>query len=210
MIKVETRYTIRYSKAGYYQYATFYVDTDGKINNKRFHPSHVNVNNIPSLENANTINEILEIIKEFSYGNKAEIYLINSQPPFYYNNPELKQRIKTRIDIVNETISKQCTEFFLKDVVPILIQNNWMVTTSHIGMPVLACKDDNNEWCNIKNGKDNELEYICYSFITGLGLYNDNVNMCQEHGSPSINGFRYLIKHVNQDVIIEKGLYLEL
>ena len=44
-------------------------------------------------------------------------------------------------------------------------QNNWMVTTSHIGMPVLACKDDNNEWCNIKNGKDNELEYICYSCI---------------------------------------------
>jgi len=208
-IKIAKRYTIRYSKAGVSQYADFNEDQYGKINNNHFSPSWVKTSEIPSLKHANTIHEILEIIKAFS-GGRAEIILINGQIPEYYYDDEIKKDIKKRSEIVEQVIAIECLKFFLKNIVPILIKNNWFISTSWMNTPVIIHKNEDNEWDNVNSKELQYIEYICYKLISAFGLYEGNVNFRQEHSEPSIDGFAQLIKYVPDDILRGTKLLVEV
>ncbi len=208
MIKIDKSYTIKYSKAGVRQYADF-NEKDGVIVSKSFNPSWVKISEVPSLDNANTIDEILEIIKEFSY-DTAEIYLINGQLPKYYRNKKLKSDIKARIKIVDEIIAKQCTEFLIKNVVPILIKNKWFIGYSWCGKPIVIYKNRKGEWDNVRDNKLQYLEYICYVLISGFGLSDDNIDFRREHSEPIIDGFSHLIKYVPEDELNKTNLVINV
>jgi hypothetical protein len=206
-LKYDKNYIIRYAKSGIYQYANF-MEFEGKIVNKWFHPTWVNINEIPSLDNANTIDEILTIIKEFT-GNRAEIYKINGMLVDYYNNKQVQIDTDAHIATVEKVIENECIKFFQTHVQPILIKNNWFISYSWCGKPVIIYKDENGEWDNIK--EDNTLiEYMCYRLINGLGLYDEKVNFESEHSKPTLNGFSALLTHIPHEQIESTGLYVKI
>jgi len=197
MIKVVKSYTITYVYAGIEQKATFRADKDGNFLVKDFHPSYCKISDVPSLDNAKTIKEILEIIKRFSYNARAEITAINGIPKYFYYKTKIRKDIKKRAGLIDDFIGKQCTEIFTEHIEPILIKKKWFITRSHIGIPVLAYINKNNEWANIPECNDEKvIEYMCNSFLNKFGLGSDN---------RFYNFFNYL----SQEELEKKGLYKE-
>lgn len=206
-------YTIRYSKSGVYQYASFREDDDGIIVYKSFHPTWVNINEVPSLEKVNTIEEILQVIKDFSYSNCAEIYLIDGMIPEYYNNTQIQIDTKNHISTIEKVINAECYKFFQTHVIPILIKNNWFISTSHIGIPIIIYKNEESEWDNIKHDNDDDellVEFMCYELINGLGLYTKEVNFKSEHNKPILHGFSHLIRQLTYEQVKSTNLFIEL
>lgn len=205
------KYTIRYAYAGIYQYADIRFK-DGIIFDKSFRPRYVSNNTVvPSLDNADNIEEILEIIKGFSYNKRAEIYLINGNYPEYHYNEQVKVDVKIHSDIINNTIKEELYLFFTTHIAPILIKNNWFISTSWCGHPVLINKDENGEWQNIKNERDGDLiEFMCFRLLNEVGLYDGSVDFRKEQGDPYLNGFYQIMKHISSEVIEKSALFVTI
>jgi hypothetical protein len=208
-MKADKHYCIRYSRSGIYQYADF-SELDGKIMSKRFYPIYVNMDEIPSLDNANTIKAILKIIKKFSYNNIAEIYLINGVFPKYYRNKPLKSDIIKYSTEISNLIDAKCLNLFYKHIAPMLIKNKWFVSTSQWGMPVIIYKDKKGKWDNIPDCQDNLLiEFICMSFLNDIGIAKDEVKMREEY-SVCIHSFAPFMSHINYNDVKSLGLFVTL
>lgn len=209
MIKIDKNITIKYSKAGVSQYAHFSIVND-KIVNYTFNPSWVNIEDVPSLEGLETIEEVLEVIKEFSYCNSAEIYTINDELPEYYNDNSLKDSVKDSAKAVSEYIENFCLNFFLRTVNPILERNNWKLGYSWCRRPILIENID-GEWNNIKENKESILiDWVCAEFLNEALDLRIKSNVQSEQGDISVNGLIPLITRIDHDKLKEEGIIIEL
>jgi len=171
MINIDKTYCIKFTYGGVFQYANF-NEKDGVLVRPNFNPSWAKIVDIPDVSNMKTIDEVLEAIKLFSYCNHVEIHLINGQLPSFYNNIEAKiliDSINAKYDIF---IKSQITEFFHSQLKPLLIKNEWKISTSHIGYLVLIEKDENGVWDNIGSNSEKslEFEFLCAKCLMALNL----------------------------------------
>ena len=202
-------YTIKFIYAGINQYADF-SEVDGVITNKRFYPQYVKSGEVPDLTNLNSIDEILEAIKAFSFCQRAEIYLINGMLPEIYNNVSVQDDIRKSSNLIEDIIETECNNFFIKHIKPILIKNDWHIGRSRFMIPVLINKDEDGEWQNIPESPDSLLvEFMCYRFMYAINMYDEKVNL-QPESHLMINGFRELFNKLNKNQIEDCGLYIEL
>lgn len=172
MIKIDKRYCIKFSFGGVLQYANF-NEKDGVLIRPSFSPSWARrFDEIPDVSDMKTIDEVLEVIKSFSYCNRAEIHLINGQLPSYYNNTEAKELIESIKYNYDVFIKSQITEFFNSQLKPLLIENDWKISRSHVGYFILIEKDENGEWGNVidRDAKTFEFEYLCAKCLVSLNL----------------------------------------
>jgi len=207
MIKIDKRYCIAFSKAGIRQYAEF-SEKDGKLYNPSFSASYTKTDEIPSVENLETIEEVLEVIKKFAYCNKAEILLINGQPVNYYNNDKAKNEATIIGDKFEKFKESEAISYFEKILEPIMKENKWFISRSHIGFPVLIEKNKEGEWDNIKrDGKDFDFNYLCYKFASNFKEIK--LNLKSESNAPSVEGFMPFFNCISLDYFTDKGYYLE-
>lgn len=176
-------YTIKFSKAGINQYADF-KEVDGVIVNPYLNVSWVKTNEIPDITKCKTIEEILEVIKSFSYCNQAEIYLIDYSLASYYNNTKCKELVKSIEEEYDSFIIEKLNTFFLTILVPILKKNKWFIGNSAWGRLVLIKKDKNGEWDNVNkveksDKKEFEFEYLCAKILKSLDIV-DSIDIKSE------------------------------
>ena len=191
MMKIDKRYTIKFSYAGIWQYAEFY-EKDGKLINNRLFVSYSNEKDIPSIEGLETIGEVLEVIKTFSY-NEPVIYLINGTPVTYHNNDEAKKYLTKFNDKFDTFRKTETIKYFESVLEPIIIKNKWYISTSHIGFPILIEKnDDEGEWDNVKD--DYDFEFLCYKFISHFK--DISISLKGEQGPSVISAFREIFNAI--------------
>lgn len=167
-------YTIKFSKAGVNQYANF-REVDGVIVNPYLNVSWVKNEEIPDVTKCKTIEEILAIIKEFSYGKQAEIYLIDSLLVSYYNNTNCKNLVDAIMLEHEQFITNKLNIFFSVTLLPIMKKNKWFIGSSGMGRYVLIKKDKNGEWDNVykvekSNNKEFEFQYLCAKILKSLDI----------------------------------------
>jgi len=205
MMNVDKSYTIRFSYAGINQYATFY-EVKGKLHNPRLSISYCK-EKMPDISNA-TIEEILEIIKEVSYCNKAEIYLINGSPVNYYNNKKAKKHVSSFADKFGEFIEVEAKKFFEEILEPLMKKNKWFISFSHIGIPVLIKKDEAGEWDNIKNDeREFDFQYLCYQFVSNFRKVD--ISIKNEYSNHISNVFSFFYGCISSEYYKEKGYLIE-
>jgi hypothetical protein len=158
----------------------------------------------PSVENLETIEEVLEVIKSIANHERAEIYLINGKPLSYYANGDVQEKVKSFEEKYDAFIEKESIKYFEEFLEPIMIQNKWFISYSNIGLPILIAKDEDGEWDNIPNDdKEFDFEYLCYSFAS---VYSSK---CEIHlkgeNSRSIEGFRPFFYCLSTDYFENKG-----
>lgn len=203
MIKENTTktYTIKYSKSGIYQYADFsYVD--GILVRNTFHPSWVDSKDLPSLKDVNDIDEILQIIKKFSYCNRAEIFKINGVLPEYHANITIVPELEHLHDKFTELINTLSQPFFKNQILPILKKNKWKISHSWVGYPILICKK-NKEWDNIDSQhKDHILiEYMCHRFLYDVLGVDEHFSNGGEQGYCKSNNFAIFLKYISNEYL---------
>lgn len=209
MFKVEKRYNIQYAYAGIRQYFDVYEDKDGNMSPVRFCPSYAKIKDVPSVEHCKTVYDVLDVVNGFC-NNTAKINLINGQLPFYYEDSKTKEYVNGLASDLDKYIDSLCNKFFSTIVIPILIKNDFKISTSHIGYPILIKKYD-NEYDNIRDKEDLELEYICYKFTSSLNIYRgEKPKFTPEHGSGlCLQGVMSLLVHIDEELIITNNLRIE-
>ena len=209
LIKIDTRYTIKFSKGGICQYADFNESKGKIVHPTNFWPSWAKVDEIPSLDGLKTIEEILKAIKEFSYCNQAELYLINGMPTGYCKNKKARKLVDKLESELEKFIENKAVEFFESILEPLMKKNKWFISRSHIGMPVLITKDKKGEWDNVPSGKkQDDFEYLCYSFASNFNNEAEAV-LRSEHGN-RVRGFSYFVNYIPNNYFYEKGLWIDL
>lgn len=210
MITIDKSFTIRYSKSGVYQYADFKY-SNGKLISNSFRPNWVKLNEIPSLDGIEAIEDILRIIKDFSYGNHAEIYLINGVFPEYYNNKTVTDSIESCEKSFEIFIHQLCLDFFKKEILPILEKNAWKISYSWAGYPVFIEKID-GEWDNIKsNPRDSNLiDFICNKFIKEVLQINLSIDLFSEQGYYKKESFPVFFKYLSEEDLIKLNILVKL
>jgi len=203
-MKIDKRYTIVFSYAGIRQYADFY-EKDGKLVNPSFRASYSKAGETPSIENLETIEEVLEVIRKFAYCNKADLHLINGLPINYYNNEKARKCVKGIDKRFVEFIEKEAVDYFEKVLEPLMKKNKWFVSSSHIGMPILIERNEEGEWDNIKGSKEFDFEYLCYKFVSNFREIE--VRLKSEANSPSARAFNPFLNSLPSGFIEEKGYW---
>jgi hypothetical protein len=206
MIKIDKTYTIKYSKSGVCQYSDFRY-SNGKLVSSNFSPSWVSEEDVPSLEGLNDIEDILKVIKDFSFANRAEIYLINNEPVYFYENETAKKSLKSINEKYEKFMEQISYDFFAENIKPILTKKGFKISTSWCGMPVLIKKDEEGEWQNIER-EEKEIDYLCYNFLYEVGLSDESINLKTETGYYSFKGFSNFFKFIPNEKI--KDLIIEL
>lgn len=208
MTIIHKRYTIAFVYAGIRQYADFYEnDNDnGILTRPTLSVNYARDLKIPAFPEKCTINDALILIREH-IDKRAVIDLINGMPADYYYNKEARELVdgfETRLEKFKQ---EETLLFFQKAIQPILKENKWFVSSSHIGMPVLAEQDENGEWDNISDrNKEFQLEYICYAFIKSIEP-NAKFESKNQYGSSRADAFSYLIGYIPLAYLEENGLY---
>lgn len=206
--KIVKRYTIKFSYAGIRQYADFRYNTNGELVNHDFRVRYSRGEDVPSIDGLTDINDILEKIKEVSFNNRAEIYLINGNPVNYHNNEKAKEDISNFAIKYEELIREEATKFFEKHIVPIIVKNDWKISHSSFYVPVLIEKDDEGEWDNVYQCEDeDDLEYLCYKFVSQFDELD--VDLRAEH-SNKVYAFDKFAKYLDDDYLKDTDLYIEL
>lgn len=192
-MRIDKSYTIRYSKGGILQYADFKYH-EGKLVHSSFMPSWVRADEVPDISQLTDINEILEVIKGFSYGNRAEIFLINGQPPFMVDRTQEKEFAKAISIKLEAFYQKEITRYYKKFLKPFILKQGWSIGKSGVGYPVLIKQYDTDkygdaqplDWDNVRNCPETyEFEYLCQDILFNLGLV-ERKSMRGEHGSSDI------------------------
>ena len=195
MIIIDKSYTIAYSKGGVKQFADFRY-SEGKFVSHSFHPSWVKQDELPSFEGIEHIEDFLRIIKEWSYGNRAEIILINGNVPNYTSQSIINQcEIEFR-----EYFSFFCLKVFTSEILPILRRKKWKISYSWMGRPVLIRKTK-GEWDNVgSDDKDSMLiDCICNRFLNKVLNLHIELEFRNEHGYISGDSFPIFINWIEEE-----------
>lgn len=209
----QLRYTIKYSKGGINQYADV-IYKDGVFAFHTFSPSWVKSEEIPSLEGLTNVTDILQVIKGFAYGNRAEVYLINGCPPAYYHNTEVRDAIKEYGEAYDKLAREASLEFFKAYVQPILKRKKWKIASAWSGYPVLVHKDKDAEsgWNNINHrDRDNiALEFMCSQFTRSALNQGKSLELKGEH-EPYVSGHvAKLLSNIPDEELVKLKLFINL
>jgi hypothetical protein len=205
IMRIDRSYTIRYSKGGISQYADFKY-CEGKLVHNSFYPSWVRADEVPDISQLTCINEILAVIKNFSYANRAEIYLINGAPPFMENRTLEKVFVKESASKLELFYKKELSRYYKKFLKPFILKNGWSLGKSGVGYPVLIKQYDVDkygevqplDWDNVRNCKETyEFEYLCQDILFNLGLIKEKKSMRSEQGSSDIWCSHYLFQYLD-------------
>lgn len=208
LVKVVKSYTIAFTYAGIRQYADFNEIDGGILFNPQINVQYARNLQIPTFEENTTIEQVLDVIKE-KIDKNATIQYINRLPVTYYNNTVARELTQKFNDNLEEFITKHTIEFFKTVLQPIMKANKWVLTSSHIGMPVIGEFNENNEIDNIQDkDKEFEFEYICYQFINSVEP-NAEANLRSQYGRSTADAFQYLQKYIPLDYFKENGLYYQ-
>ena len=193
MIVIDESYTIRYSLAGYSQYADFRY-SKGVLIGHSFRPSYINVNDIPSIIGLNNISEILGVIKKISNCNQAEIVLKN-YAPISYTSKEITKKAEEKVDLF---LSSIFLEFFKSEILPILLKNNWKLSYSWCNHLVII-ESIEDVWDNINSQHEDSIliDYICNRFIVKVLNYKTELNLTPEHSHCSGDSFKEFFYWIN-------------
>lgn len=204
-MKIDKRYTIRFSCAGIYQYNDFY-ERDGKLADPTLRVLYRKRDEIPDVSKLETIKEVLEVIKRISYTNRAEIYLIDGLPVKYYNNKKARKYIKSIDKELNEFKSKKAIEFFETHLEPIMKKNKWFIGSSAWGFPVLIKKIE-GVWANIPNNQQAfDFEFLCYMFASEFKKIDFKLKTEQSGTAPE--GFRNVVYLIAGDYLIDREYFI--
>jgi len=205
-MKIDKRYTIKFSKSGINQYADFY-EKGGKLIDPRLYVNYAQSGEVPSVENLTTIDEVLEVIKSISYCNRAELYMIDGQIVSYYNNTKAKECLSNFEDSFKKFIESESIKFFEEILEPIMKKNKWFISTSHIGMPILIEKNEEGEWDNIKGSKEFDFEYLCSRFVSNFEEVE--VHLKGEHNNWD-RAFNTFLRNIPNPYLEERGLFITI
>ena len=205
MITIDKRYTIRYSKAGVRQFADFNYSKDKFISHS-FRPSWVKQDEFPSFEGIEHIEDFLRIIKEWSYGNQAEIILINGNPPNYTSQDVIR---KCEIEF-REYFNSFCLKVFTSEILPILKRKRWKISKSWMGRNVLIRKIK-NEWDNVdSNDKDSILiDCICNRFLNNVLNLDIELDFRHEYVYSSGDSFPIFIGWIKEEELVKLNIFLK-
>jgi hypothetical protein len=204
------RYTIRYSYAGINQYADLNYSGDTLVH-CNFMPRYCKGVDIPSLDGLNDIADIISVIEKFS-GRKAEVYLIDYELAEYYLNAPVKEVVHTAKAKYDEFVTTLVREFFDSVLLPIIIENDWKITRSWVGVPVLIEMRE-GEWDNVKSSdpKVVNFEYICYKFSHGILGKGDKMELITEQSwHIDADRFKYLYGYLDDEKLTELGILITL
>ena len=193
---ISKRYTIKYSKSGINQYADF-IYQYGTLVYNTFNPSYTKKEEIPSLEGITDIQDILNVIKAFSYNNRAEIYLIDGVFPEYYENKVVQEDIELIEDNYQYYINSTTLVFFKKHLLPELRKKRWKITYSWAGYPVLI-KKNKKEWVNVDSKESRMVDFICYEYVRQVTGGIEPLELESETGHINNNGFMRLFNLINK------------
>jgi len=209
MINIAKTYSIKYSYAGINQYADFYEKEDGELHRPVFHPSYAR-DGVPSVEGLKTIQEVLTVIKAFSYCEMASIYSIDGELVSYRENKKAKKEVKGFSDRFEAFMEQEALNFFTKIIEPILVENKMFIAQSHIGYFVLIAKDEEGEWDLVKDKKKEfEIEYLLYKFLSNFKKIDTNF---KDEIDDTIDFLvvQNFLDYIPDEVIKEKGLFIDV
>lgn len=147
---MKTRYTIKISKSGINQYVGVEFNEENSLITKSL---FIRYQKEPlSLESCHSLDDVLSLLKEYSYNKKAEIWKINGFEPNFFQN---KDTYKKEIDIYHNAMQNMFKDFYTKNVVPLL--------------PPKTYKKRVNEHKDFQ-----KINFLCYSFLYSLGLEKYN------------------------------------
>lgn len=209
MNTVDKTYTIKYSKAGIYQYADFLYKDDILAHNS-FYPSWTKKEEVPLLDGINNINEILKIIKKFAYNNNAEIYKINRVFPEYYNNKTIKDDLENLSNKFNFFINELSESFFTNQILPVLKRNRWKISNSWTGYPILIKKI--KKWDNVDSQhKDYKLiDYMAHRFLSDVMSINEDIEDKGEMGYYKSDNFAIFLKYISEDFLNKNKIFIKI
>ncbi len=205
MIVINRSYTIKYSKGGIAQFADFNY-SENKLVSNSFRPNWVKTNEIPSLEDLEKIEDILKVIKDWSYANQAEIILIDNNVPNYKS----KQITQKYADEFKLFFLNFCTNFFKSEILPILKKNKWKISYSWMGQPILI-KKVKKEWNNVDSyHKDSKLiDCICNRFLKKVLKSDTELNFKAEHGYISGNSFKEFFYWLDESQLLVLKVFIK-
>lgn len=208
MIKIDKIYTIAFSYAGVAQYADIH-ESKGELIRPRVFVSWMNANSdhykiVESIPQMTNINDILEAVKSFAYGGRAEIMLINHAPVELSKKPYTIKYIKSVEERIEKLLEAEAKLYFQKILEPLMKRNKWFISRSHIGYPILIQKDRKGEWDNIQNKKKEiYFEFLCYQFIRHI-----NKGDCDLKNG-RVNAFVHLFNLIDEDYFRKKCLIIK-
>jgi len=207
MITIKKRYKIKFASAGYLQYASFSEKENGELHLPSLFVSYSKAGEKPVVEGAKTIDEVLEIMKASPIIRNVELHLINGSPVSFYSNTKAKKEIATFKSKFDKLIESESSKFFEKILEPIMRENKWFVSSSHIGMLVLIEKDEDGEWDNIsRNSKQFDFDYLCAKFMSSFRKVD--ITLDGEQGNHIYDGFSSFANYIDYDYLVEKGLVI--
>jgi hypothetical protein len=182
---IDTTYTIRYSKGGIAQFANFNY-SDGVLKSHNFCPRFVKISEIPSLEGLNEIEDILKVIKDWSFCNQARIILKNGNLPDYKSD----EKINKCSQDFEKFFNKLCFDFFKSEILPILRKNKWKISVSWAGCIILI-KKYKKEWVNVDSEHNDSMliDNICNEFLRKVINSRTELNFSYQHRYSSGNSF---------------------
>lgn len=155
-------YTLRYSKSGIMQYATFITNNDILVN-PTFSCAYQRKETLPDVTNCKTIEEVIKIIAEYSYDKICEIWMLDGNPiGFTDTDSENINTMEIEFSKLIQIFYKTCLQPLLPKECTIKYEN--------------ICIED-QELKDIEEYRPlyNMLNYICYKFLYSIGIvkYND-------------------------------------
>jgi len=209
MVKITKTYTIAFAYAGIRQYADFHETADGKLHNPNIRVHYRNTLDLPDMLDITHIDQALEYIHKY-VDKRASLQYINGQPVEYFFNHVVKNAVNDFHSRFYSFIESEATRFFTDIVVPMFKENDWFISTSHVGMPIPIEKNEEGEWDNIGNrDKEFMINYISAAFI-GVVEKSAKIRIKNETGGDHADAFQYLIKHVPNAVVEQSGLLIKL
>jgi hypothetical protein len=204
--KIDKNYTIAYSKGGVRQFADFNY-SEGILKTHSFRPNWVKSEEIPSLEGLNEIEDILKVIKDWSYCQQAKIILINGNLPNYNSG----ERIKKCAEDFEIFFNKLCLSFFQSEILPILRRNKWKISCSWAGYTILI-KKNKKDWVNVDTYHEDSMliDNICNNFLKKVINSKVQFRPKYEHGYVSGDNLSEFTYWLPQDKLKEMKIYIEL
>lgn len=188
--------TLKIIASGIVQYYDFNADDNNNIVGKLLpiHLAYQKYENIPDISKAKNVDDVINIINTKFI---TKLYLINGLP--LYCDEDVIKTLYAEGELFRSVINKKIYDMFLTYIKPIMNKNNWKITKSWCGYPVLGKIDDNDNFLNIDACDDMTLIDILSEYIlSSVGVIDENsINFKSQIGYINIkNGFSRLMYYI--------------
>ena len=163
--------------------------------------------NKPCSESGQTDDEDVDIVRRFANGGRAKVIRINGMPPEVYNNTKAREVTEAFDKKFKAFLAGECEIFFNEVFVPMLKERGWVVSHSHIGIPILIGKNDEGEWDNVPTKEGYIVQYTIYRFICD---FTDVEHKSEgESWEAHVNALGAFWRHLPDGLLENSEYYLE-